>query len=166
MYKVNDYVVYKKDVCKVKEIRENKLNGNVYYVLIPIYDESLIIDVPVDNKMGYIRDLLSKKDADNLIDNIVNIEPLENMDSKYIENTYKELFHSGTHEDLIKIIKTTYLRNEDRIKNRKKLSEKDSDYFNLAEKYLYNELSIVYNMSFEEVKDYIIHKVEGNNANN
>ena len=63
MYKVNDYVVYKKDVCKVKEIRENKLNGNVYYVLIPIYDESLIIDVPVDNKMGYIRDLLSKKDV-------------------------------------------------------------------------------------------------------
>ena len=166
MYKVNDYVVYKKDVCKVKEIRENKLNGNCYYVLIPICDESLIIDVPVDNKMGYLRDVLSKKDADNLIDNIVNIEPLSNMDSKYIENTYKDLFHNGTQEDLIKIIKTTYLRNEDRIKNRKKLSEKDSDYFNQAEKYLYNELSIVYNMSFEEVKDYIIHKVEENTANN
>ncbi len=160
MYKVNDYVVYKKDVCKVKEIRENKLNGSSYYVLVPVFDESLIIDVPVDNKMGYLRDLLSKKQADNLIDNIVNIEPLENIDSKYIENTYKELFHNGTHEDLIKIIKTTYLRNEDRLKNKKKISEKDSDYFNQAEKYLYNELSIVYNMSFEEIKEYIIHKVE------
>lgn len=160
MNKVNDYVVYKKDVCKVKEIRENKLNGSSYYVLVPVFDESLIIDVPVDNKMGYLRDLLSKKQADNLIDNIVNIEPLENIDSKYIENTYKELFHNGTHEDLIKIIKTTYLRNEDRLKNKKKISEKDSDYFNQAEKYLYNELSIVYNMSFEEIKEYIIHKVE------
>ncbi len=160
MYKVNDYVVYKKDVCKVKEIKENNLNGNCYYVLVPICDESLIIDVPVDNKMGYIRDLLSKKEADYLINNIVNIEPLENIDSKYIENTYKELFHSGTHEDLIKIIKTTYLRNENRLKNKKKISEKDSDYFTQAEKYLYNELSVVYNMSFEEIKEYIIHKVE------
>lgn len=160
MFKVNDYVVYKKDVCRIKEIRNNKLNGNDYYILIPIDDESLIIDVPVDNRMGYLRNLLSKEEADSLVDNIYNIKPLENIDDKYIEKTYKELLYSGKHEDLIKIIKTTYLRNADREKNNKKISEKDDTYFNQAEKYLYYELSIVFNMDFEETKNYIIKKVQ------
>lgn len=160
MYKINDYVVYKKDVCKVKEIRSNKLNGNKYYILIPIDDESLIIEVPVENRMGYLRDLLSKEDADSLIDSISKIKPLDNIDDKYIEKTYKDLLYRGTHEDLIKIIKTTYLRNDERIKNNKKISEKDDNYFNQAERYLYNELSIVYNMNFEETKNYIIKRVQ------
>ena len=160
MYKVDDYVVYKKDVCKIREIKNNKLNGNNYYILIPIDDESLVIDVPVDNRMGYLRNILSKEKADSLINNIANIKPLENIDDKYIERTYKDLLYNGTHEDLIKIIKTAYLRNVDRVKNNRKMSEKDSNYFNRAEKYLYNELSIVYHMSFDETKNYIIHKVQ------
>lgn len=62
-------------------------------------------------------------------------------------------------EDLIKIIKTTYLRNDYRIKNGKRVSEKDSIYFNMAEKRLYNELSISLNLSFNETKEYIINKL-------
>ncbi len=160
MYKVNDYVVYKKDVCQIKDIRNNKMNGQDYYILAPIDDASLIIDVPVDNRMGYLRSIISQKEADSFIHNICNIEPIENMADKYIEKTYKDLLHNGTHEDLIKIIKTTYLRNADRIKNNKKISDKDNDYFNKAEKYLYNELSIVYHMNFDETKNYIIRKVQ------
>lgn len=160
MYKVNDYVVYKKDVCKIREIKTNKLNGTNYYILIPIDDQSLVIDVPVDNRMGYLRSILSKEEADALINNIINIKPLENIDDKYMERTYKDLLYNGTHEDLIKIIKTAYLRNADRVKNNRKMSEKDSNYFNRAEKYLYNELSIVYHMNFDETKNYIIHKVQ------
>ena len=34
------------------------------------------------------------------------------------------------------------------------------NYFNKAEKYLYNELSIALNMSFDETKDYIINKLK------
>lgn len=160
MYKVNEYVVYKKDVCKIKEIRNNKMNGIDYYILVPIDDESLIIDVPVENRMGYLRSIISKEEANKLINNIPNIEPLKNIDDKYVEKTYKDLLYNGTHEDLIKIIKTTYLRNNDRKINNKKLSEKDNDYFTKAEKYLYNEISISLNMSFDETKNYIIKKVQ------
>lgn len=160
MYKANDYIIYKKTVCKIKEIKKKCLNETDYYFLIPIDDASLTIEVPTDNRMGYLRDILSKKQADDLIHNIPNIKPLENLCDKYIEKTYKELLYTATPEDLIKIIKTTYLRNADRKKNHKKISEKDNNYFNQAEKYLYNELSIVYNMDFNETKSYIIKKVE------
>ena len=48
MYKENDYLVYKKDVCKVREIKTNKMNGKDYYILIPISDEYLIIEAPAE----------------------------------------------------------------------------------------------------------------------
>ena len=159
MYKVNDYVVYKKSVCKVKEIKNNKLNGIEYYILVPIDDDSLIIDVPVDNRMGYLRDVISKKETEELINSIPNIEPLDNIDDKYIEKTYKDLI-GGDYKDLIKIIKTSYLRNEMRSKNNRRPSEKDLNYFNQAEKYLYNELSISLNMSFDDTKNYIVTRVQ------
>lgn len=159
MYKVNDYVVYKKSVCRVKEIKNNKLNGIDYYILVPIDDDSLIIDVPVDNRMGYLRDVISKKETEELINSIPSIEPLDNIDDKYIEKTYKDLI-GGDYKDLIKIIKTSYLRNEMRSKNNRRPSEKDLNYFNQAEKYLYNELSISLNMSFDDTKNYIVTRVQ------
>ena len=66
---------------------------------------------------------------------------------------------SGTHKDLIKIIKTTYLRNKERLDNNKKTTDKDTYYFNQAENYLYNEFSVVLNLSCEETKEYIINEV-------
>lgn len=38
---------------------------------------------------------------------------------------------------------------------KKKISDKDDKYFNLAEKYLYNELSISLNETIENIKEYI-----------
>lgn len=85
----------------------------------------------------------------------VEIIFLKNINEKNLEVQYKNMLNTGTHEELIKIIKTTYLRNEDRVNSKKRISEKDSTYFKLAEKYLYNELAISLNMTVDEVKDYI-----------
>ena len=125
-----------------------------------INDDSLVIEVPVDNRMGFIRDVISRDDALRLIDSIPKINPLSNIDDKYIEKTYKDLFYNGDVTDLIKIIKTSYIRNDTRIKNNKRISDKDKVYFEKAEKYLYNELSISLNMSFDETKSYIVNKVK------
>ena len=54
MYKINDYVVYKRDVCIVKDIKDNYRNNEGYYILYPIDDDSLKIEVPISNKLNYI----------------------------------------------------------------------------------------------------------------
>ena len=161
MYKVGDYVVYKKDVCLIKEIKTNKLNNKEYYLLIPVSDDSLKIDVPVDNEQSSIRNLTTKKEIKDLIKKIPSIEVI-NVNNKLLENEYKELLKEGSFESLIKIIKTTYLRNKERLDNNKKKGDKDDYYFNLAEKYLYTEFSIVLKMNFEETKDYVINEVNKN----
>ncbi len=156
MYKINDYIIYKREVCKINDILPKFFKDNDYYLLSPLSDDTLTIKVPVNNKE--IRSLITKKDIDKIINKIPDIEPV-NSDTKTLENTYKELLASGTHEDLIKIIKTTYLRNKERIDNNKKTTDKDNYYFNLAEKYLYQEFQIVLNLSYEEAKNYVINKV-------
>jgi len=159
MHKINDIVVYKKDVCKIVEIRKNHLNNEDYYIMIPLADESLKLDVPVSNRCGFIRELITKEEALELIKKIPLIEPITNND-KLLEQEYKSLLNNGSHEDLIKIIKTTYLRNEERKNNKKKISDKDNYYFNQAEKYLYTEFSVSLNMSFDETKEFVINKVK------
>lgn len=159
MYKKDDYVVYKRDVCKVNGIVEKKFNNMDYYSLSPVLDETLKIDVPVDNKLGLMRDLITKEELDNIIKKIPSISPLSIAD-KQIETEYKKLMNTGSHEDLIKIIKTTYLRNKERIDNNKKIGDKDNSYFELAEKYLYTEFMIVLGISFDEAKEYVISKVK------
>jgi CarD family transcriptional regulator len=157
MFKIGDYIIYMKDVCKIIDIKSNYMNDTDYYVLEPVNDSSLKLNIPVNNK--FIRNIITKNEVEKIISNIKNIEVL-NLDDKKIEVEYKKLLNSGTHQDLIKIIKSAYLRNKKRIDNKKKISDKDRDYFNLAEKYLYTEFSIVLNLSFDETKEYVKHEVE------
>ncbi len=72
---------------------------------------------------------------------------------------YKELLKSNNLLDLVKIIKTSYLRNKKRLDNNKKVGEKDQNYFELAEKYLYTEFSIVLNLTYNDTKKYIINEI-------
>ena len=151
MYKENDYVVYKKDVCKIREIK--KIHDKEYYIMFPIDDDTLKISVPMDN--SFIKPIISKEEANILIQKIPFIKTL-NMDEKNLENDYKKLLQENNLESLITIIKTTYLRNEKRAHLKKKISEKDESYFEKAENRLYNELSISLGMNYDETKKYII----------
>ena len=162
MYKIGDYVIYLKDVCKIADIKKHYLNDTDYYILVPINDNSLKLNIPVTNTS--IRGLLKKDEVNAIIDNIINVKVLE-TDEKNIEAEYKKLLQSGNHEDLIKLIKTTYLRNKERIDKKRKISDTDRNYFEMAEKYLYTEFSVVLDMSFDETKEYIINKMTEVQAN-
>lgn len=153
MYKVDDYLIFGKDVCKVKGVEEKKYNNEDYYVLSPIKDDTLKLEIPVSSTK--IRNLITEDDLNNLIERIPSIETIQAED-KFIENEYKRLLASGDEEDLIKVIKTTYLRNEERVNNKKRKAEKDSIYFKEAEEALYSQLSVIKNISLEEAKEYFL----------
>lgn len=156
MFHVGEYLVYKRDVCKVEEIKEKYMKEMDYYVLTPIEDPTLTISIPFTNSQ--IRPLISKERVEEIIASIPSIEVI-NSEDRMIESEYRNLLNSEDHKDLIRIIKTTYLRNKERLENNKKIGETDHHYFEKAEKYLYDEFSIVLSLSFEEVKQYVVDKV-------
>lgn len=157
MYKVGEYVVFKRDVCKVSKIKEDYLQGKDYYLLNPILDESLKIEIPIDC-IG-LRDLISKDDINTIIKKIPDIEIIS-ANIRQIDNEYKALMNSGRHEDLIKVIKTSYLRNKEKTDNNKRIGDKENNFLKQAEKYFYSELSIVLGLNYDETKEYVKNEVE------
>lgn len=145
------YIVYRNEVCQILK-EENNL-----YFLIPVNDDSIKYQVPKDSIL--LRKLITKEEIDKLLLEIPEIKTIDNGDKK-IEQIYKELMNRRTHEDLIKIIKTTYLRNQLRVLNNKKISEIDDEYLKRAEKYLYEEIGVVLNMTYEQIKEHVIKKIK------
>lgn len=154
MYKINDKVVYKKDVCLIQDIKD--INGLSYYVLIPVNDETLKISVPVTSNS--VREVLTKKKAEELIKRMKEIAPLE--DEGQLDYTFRSLINDGSYESLIQIIKTIY--NRQKINKKKKLSDRESTYYKEAEKYLYTELGTALKMTVKDTKKYIISILEEN----
>ena len=118
--------MYKHDVCLVNDLKKGRDNRE-YYVLIPNSDNTLKIDIHIDLAHKSIRKLISKDYALELIKKMSKIDIID-VDNKVLENEYKKLLLDGSHDSLIKIIKTTYLRNKERIDSKRKVSDKD-DYY-------------------------------------
>lgn len=156
MYKIGDLVVYKRDVCRIIEYKEKYFKDKDYYSLNPIYDNSLKIDVSINSTL--LRDVMSKEKAEDIINSIPYVDIID-VNDKMMENEYKRLIIEGGYEGLVSVIKTTYLRNNDRLNSKRKISEKDENYFNTAEKILYGELAVALDMDIEDIKDYIIKRV-------
>ncbi len=152
-FKRGDYVVFRRDVCKVIRIAKSDMTGENCYILVPYkqQDGSVKIQVPVSNRGGHLRSLISKEDIYALIANTPNIQTLENKPAN-MKSQYAALLKSDSLEDLICIIKTGYARNEERLANHKKLASVDEEYMKKAERYLYDEISVALGLSFDESK--------------
>ena len=160
MYKINDVVVYRRDVCRVADIIVSERTGEECYVLVPYgsTDDSIRMQVPVSNKAGHLRDLVTREKIDELIMNAPDIETLESKPAN-MKSQYAALMKGDSLEDLIRIIKTSYLRNDERQKNHKKLASIDNEYLDKAEKLLYTELSVALGMSYDHSKKFFENEV-------
>ena len=60
MYRINDVVVYRRDVCKVVAKKKSDFTGEMCYVLVPYdsTDRTVTMQVPVSNRAGHLRDLV------------------------------------------------------------------------------------------------------------
>ena len=156
MFKVNDYVIYKRDVCIILE--EKIISNYEYFVLQSTIDDSLKINIPKNMSSKLLRHLNTKKDIEKLISKIKTI-PLLDVNSKNIEEDYKRCLRDETLESLIAIIKTSYFRNQSSLAHNKKMTDKDKYYYELDEKFLYNEIAYIYNTTYEDAKKYVLDKL-------
>jgi len=163
MFKVNDLIIYGNNgVCKVTDIGplEGSDNDMTYYTLEPVFQTGSRYFSPVDNKNVIMRKIITKKKALELIESIKDIEELWIADERKREEDYKAAVNSCDCVELVKIIKTIYLRGEARLAEGKKITSNDEKYFKIAEKNLYSEIACALKMDFEEAKQFVIDKVE------
>ncbi|MDD3172707.1 MAG: CarD family transcriptional regulator [Herbinix sp.] len=165
MFQVNDYLAYgNSGVCKVIEIGTPDMNGIdksiLYYTLQPVYSKGSIIYTPTGNENKAIRKILSEEEALDLINDIPNIETIQESNDKLREIIYKEAMKKHECREWVKIIKTLYLKNKQRLLDGKKIASTDLRYLHEAEECLYGELSIPLGIPKDNMEDLINNKID------
>lgn len=165
MFEAGEYIIYgNSGVCKVEEVTKMTAPGSkeerLYYVLKPVYEKECRLFTPVDNQKVIMRPVLTKQEADALIEKVKEIDLLWVNDEKNREQIYKEAIRTCNCEEWVRIIKTLYLRKKSRLAEGKKVTSSDAKYLQLAEENLYGELSIVMGIPKEEMEKFIASRVD------
>ena len=110
-----EYVVCgNKGVCKVEDVTTLDISGvdkkREYYILKPIYMAGSTVYIPVDTAMESMRKVLSSEEAKQLIREIPEIPLITTTNDKLLEQEYKGCMKTNSCQELVKIIKTIYLR--------------------------------------------------------
>ncbi len=160
MFKVNDYVVYgTTGVCQVLDIVEEKdeNNKNVqYYILQPVYNNTMKIKTPVDNDKVLIRETITKDKVFSLIESMPEQETIWIEDNRKRNEVYKAALRTGNCQEWIKLIKTLYLKKKEKNALGKKLMKSDEEIMKAAEKNLHEEFAVVLDITPEEVLPFIL----------
>lgn len=167
MFKVNDYIVYgSAGVCRVESVGPMSMggsaNGKDFYTLEPVYEKGSRVFTPVDNNKVIMRPILSQKESNQLIDEIVNIEILVIEDEKNREDIYKDALRKCDCKEWIRVIKTLHERILNRAEQGKKATSSDEKYLHLAKECLYGELAFSLDIPKEDVETFILDRIEGN----
>lgn len=165
MFQVNDVVIYgHHGVCEITEIGKLKMpmadQEKLYYTLRPVYHRDSAVYAPVENRRIIMRPVITREEADKLIAHIPQIETVWIVNEKAREVQFKEALQTCDCEELVKIIKTLYMRKQQRLESGKKVTVVDEKYFRQAEDKLYQELAYVLGMEKNKVSAYISERME------
>ena len=165
MFEKGEYVVYgTKGICVVREVTTLQLDGTnkdrLYYMLCPLGQKDSKIFVPVDSNKIRMRRVISREEAGNLIRRIPDIQEITLENEKLREETYKQCLRSCDCSELVRVIKTLYVRMNQRTAEGKKVTATDERYFRMAEDSLYSELSLALDIPKDDMEKYIASQIE------
>lgn len=165
MYQINDVVVYGlHGVCRITEIEEREFAGETqpYYTMHPVFNDRSTFFVPVNNEKSKkkVRDLLTPQEISALIRSMPQLEEIQVQNEKHRKIIYKEIIESGDRAEIIRLIKTIYVRREAQLKAGKKQHLIDERFLKEAETSLYDEFAFVLNIDRESVIPHIKNELE------
>ena len=120
MFETGEYVVYgRTGICQVTGVTTMKMDGSsserLYYILRPGGETEGKIFTPVEGGKQVLRGIITKEEAEKLIDEIPSIETLSIENEKFREDSYKKCIRTCECRDLLRIIKTIYIRKQARF---------------------------------------------------
>jgi len=160
MFAKGEYVVYgNKGVCLIQDIAQIDIPGvdkdRLYYIMQPIHNAKGTVYLPIDSTKAVIRKVMSREEATKLIKDIPDIAQLAIPDEKRREASYKEALQTCSVYAWVSIIKTLYIRRNERLAAGKKITALDERYLKAAEHELYGELSIALGVPREDMESYV-----------
>lgn len=161
MYQKGDLIVYgSSGVCRVDEIGPLKGAGGVketreYYTLSPVFGSGVIF-IPSDTGM-FMRPVLTKEQVEALIDRLPALEEksCDISTLRALSEQYHAAFDSHRCEDLLRLIKALYLKEQNSARQGRRVGLTEMKYRKHAEELIHGEFSVALGIPPEEVPSYI-----------
>ena len=159
MYKIGQKISYgQTGVCEVVDICYKefiKKQKQQYYILKPIFAENNIIYAPTTDSKIFMRSLITKKEAEKLVDTIPLIIDRLNQEAEITKEDYLAKINNHSLEDLVELTSIIYLKKQNAYSLKRRLNNIDEKYLKIGENLLFGELAQVLGIPFEDVQKYI-----------
>ncbi len=165
MFQKDDYVFYESGgICRIADIQVSPLAGmpenRSYYVMESVHSANGTMYIPVDNEQVFLRPLLSRAEAEELIERIPSVEAIEEPNAKLLRNKYLDAMKTHRPEEWVRVIKTVYRRTGGTAPRVVRLSETERSLTENAKRYLYTELSLALGLDARSMEQYIIDRLD------
>ena len=164
MYEVGDYVINSGNgICRIEERMHLDMEGidenQWFFLVVPVEEQATRLYIPVEKIADKTRMVMDEVEAWNLMDGVVQIDELEIPNDRMREQIYKQAVLSNDPTQLIRVIKTIFVRKQQREAEGKKNTVIDERYFKLAENNLYDELAFAIGREKEEIPELIAERI-------
>ena len=168
MFQKGDLVLYGvTGVCRVCDIapRPEETEGQLYYTLRPL-KHGCVIYAPAGSEKVYLRPILTREEANALIDSIPNTDaaPLCSRTVRELSEQYGAAIRSHDCAQLIRLTMSIWKKREQARQNHQRLGTVDEKYMKRAQELLFEELSAALGIAEESVPDYIAARVAASGA--
>lgn len=163
MFENGQLVLYSKTgVCAVCDIAEKEFVRNqkrLYYTLKPVFQQNNLIYVPADDDKFYIRQVLSKNEIKDFLENLDGMK-LDGNKAPVSQEDFRQMLESHDNLELAKLLAFLCDKKQKAKEGKKKFGFLDEKYILLAEKLLLGEISVVLEISLDEARELILNKIK------
>lgn len=155
MFQTGQLVVYgSTGVCRVEGIGRPECSSTdkLYYLLQPLY-QSGVIYAPVDSQKVLIRPVISKQEAERLVDQISTLHPqvCRGRTLQQLSQYYQSVLQSSDCLKLAELAMSIHLKKEEAERQKRRLCTVDERYMRQVERVLHGELSAALGIPFDQV---------------
>ena len=155
LFHKGDYIVYGiSGPCLITDVTRLSMPGcdgkRKYYVLHPVNAAKSTIYSPVDNDKVTIRQIMTREEAEELLQEVPGIQQIQVENEKMREEQYKEIMKNSDLHACIGLIKTLYHKRQVRLDQGRKFTTVDERYLREAMDMLTSELAIALGQDTEE----------------
>lgn len=160
MLNIGECVIYgSHGLCQVREVLVPSFlergKEKQYYMMISAVDAGSVLYVPVEGAEDKVREVIGADYAEDLIDDIEEVEEIELPEGKKAEPAILEIVKRNVVDEMMGLVKSLRKIKATREAEGKRFATLNERYLNMAEKLLYTELAY----SLETDKDNIKRRV-------
>lgn len=160
MFQVGDRILYGgSGACIIEQIETIRFGRSRerYYVLRPIFQNTAVIYVPVNNAelVSKMREMPSRETVDSLIAGIPTAGSVWVEDAQERKTCFEQIMRNGNCADRIRLIRTLFLHKRKRLSEGKNLHVSDENFLRDAKKLLCDEFAYPLQMEPSQVLDYM-----------